>query len=108
MVTHKGYSVPYQLHCCAAQLLWPVLLDDWLDELLELDELLDDGTRDELLLEDELLTDDELELLEDAAPQILPLMAGCSAAPPFLFTWKPNSTRCPGGIWPFHDRLVAE
>lgn len=68
---HKGYKVPYQLHC-------PPLAAA-LDELARLDivGLLDDAGALELLTDiDELLP----------PLQISPLTTGCSAAPPFLST----------------------
>ena len=52
----------------------------------------------------------ELGALEEAGfvpAQALPLMTGRSAAPPFLFPWKPNDTDCPTAILPFQERLLA-
>lgn len=36
------------------------------------------------------------ELLAIALPQTLPVTTGFSATPPFLLTWKPKFTDCPG------------
>ena len=76
MLVHKGYKVPYQLHCP------PVLLLG-----LELD-----ATEEATELTVLLAADDWLPLL----PQTAPLTVGFSALPPFLLTWKPNSTVWPG------------
>lgn len=85
MLTHNGYTVPYQLHC------WPPVATEL---------LLTTGVDEELLLvltggwEEELLT--LLTGVEDGAedtllpPQILPVIVGRSALPPRLSTWKPN------------------
>jgi hypothetical protein len=102
VVVHSEYRVPYQLHC------WPEITLDWLlddialdDELEIVAELLD---KDTLLERDE----DEMLLADEVVPlHGLPLIVGISAAPPFLLTWKPNSTRCPGWILLFHPNADA-
>jgi hypothetical protein len=89
VVAHKGYKVPYQLHC------WPpvlLLLDD--AGALELA-----GTL--------LVTLDAAEELVTAPEQTAPLTVGVSAEPPFLLTWKPKETVCPGAMLPFQPREVA-
>lgn len=77
-------------------------------ELITEDERNDEGTElDEGALEDG--TDDEttLDEAEDTAPQIAPVTAGVSIAPPLAFTCTPKETFCPGWIVPFQFRLVA-
>ena len=73
MVTHKGYTVPYQLHC------WTQLLTLLADELT-VDEREDDAIELGVDERDE-IADAEL----PAPPHTLPLTVGCSSAPPFLF-----------------------
>ncbi len=77
-------------------------LDERIDELeLRIDEERTD--EDEERNEDEgMVLDDGLELdegrLDDVAtlPQIDPVTAGVSIAPPLAFTCTPNDTFCPG------------
>lgn len=76
--------MPYQLHCCP-----PLLIR------LEL-ELLTTGAE---LLEREETTVGTLEGADELAvvlEQILPVMAGTSAEPPRLSTWKPKLMLWPG------------
>ena len=72
VVTHKGYKVPYQLHCCAPLLPTELELSTIGIELLERDEL----------------TGGILEGVEDACvpAQIAPVSTGISVAPPRLST----------------------
>lgn len=107
MFAHRGYTEPYQLHCCT-----PEQTDA--DELLNA-RLLDDNTLDDDEREDEDSTEDctdddtTLERAEDAAelvPQIAPVTTGVSTAP-LVATCNPNDTVCPGEIPPFQPRLVA-
>jgi hypothetical protein len=70
--------VPYQLHCCAQlELLTEELTDDGVEDLT--DEATEDGAEEEVV-----------------PPQAEPLRVGRSAAPPFLFTWKPKLADWPG------------
>src|SRR5690606_28374915 len=71
VVEHSGYKVPYQLH-------WP-------PELLLV--VLDAAELTVLLAAEEVLP---------PVPQTEPVTVGDSALPPFLSTWKPNSTVWPG------------
>jgi len=71
-------------------------------ELDELDTVSDD---DELLRGTE---EDETGPDDDVLPeQTLPLIAGISAEPPFLFTWKPKLAVWPGCKLPFQLRFDA-
>jgi hypothetical protein len=87
VVTHKGTSEPYQLHCSPLPLLEldELLLDDELEELLE-DELEEELELllDELELDEELLLDDdELELDEELPPEpvtVNPVMVALPSA----------------------------
>lgn len=73
MVTHSGYTVPYQLQA------WAQLLTELLAELT--DELtIDDEDRDDEKIED--TADEEVGVPEHAAP----FTVGRSSAPPFLFS----------------------
>jgi hypothetical protein len=77
VVTHKGYKVPYQLHCCP-----PLLFAE-----LELTELELTTTGTELLERDELVVGTLEGVEETAAPeQIAPVTVGISAEPPRLST----------------------
>lgn len=87
MVTHTGYTVPYQLHCCAqggAELRLELEIEEGLDDEIELgvDDLDEEATEAEEGTEDE------------AGPpaHTAPLIEGRSSAPPFLFNWKPKLT----------------
>lgn len=89
--------VPYQLHC------WPLTALETL-ELLAL--LLTTAIEEELLAL--LGATDETGVDEALPPQILPVIAGRSALPPRLSTWKPNCTLWPGWMEPFQLKLLAE
>lgn len=80
----------------------PEVLELLLEELLELELLLEELELDELEL-DELELDEllEEELLELPPLQAAPVICGVSALLPPLVPWKPNSTDCPGWIFPF-------
>lgn len=81
VVTHNGYTVPYQLHCCTqlALLTEEELTDDGVADLD--DEDTDEGTDDGVEDLDE-GTDEGVE--EPPPPQTAPLTVGRSSAPPFL------------------------
>jgi hypothetical protein len=66
------------------------LLEDETELLEEGAELLEELTLDEVLLEELELLREELD--EEVALHTAPAMVGFSALPPFLLTWKPNST----------------
>ncbi len=84
--------MPYQLHCCVHDC----------NELDELETVIDE---EELLLGTE---DDETGPDDEVLPeQTLPPMAGISAEPPFLFTWKPKVIVWPGDKLPFQSTFVA-
>lgn len=110
MVTHNGYTVPYQLHCCTQlALVEEELTDEGVDDLDDgatdegVDER-DDGAMDEGVDDrDDGATDEDAEPPEHTAP----LTVGRSNAPPFLFNWKPKLADWPGGSVPFQLRLVA-
>jgi hypothetical protein len=95
VVTHTGYRLPYQLHCSrhALRLL--------LEELTTEDDDLEDDDTDDGGVEDG--TDEDATLPEHTVP----LMVGTSAAPPFLFSWKPKLAFAPGCRVPFQLRLLA-
>ena len=86
---HKGYKVPYQLHC------WPPVVGVLEDEF---------GAR---LVGVLLATLDAEELVTPPPEQTAPFTVGVSAEPPFLLTWNPNDTVCPGAMLPFQPKEVA-
>lgn len=84
VVTHRGYNVPYQLHC------WPLTTELEFAEL-ELSIALDKELAAELRRLLEAVTLDGAEEL--VTPEhTAPVTVGTSATPPFLFTWKPKAT----------------
>lgn len=105
--------MPYQLQACtAAQVeerldateLETTELEDRMDEL----EIAIDEEERELDNRVALETVDDWALEDVAVPQMDPVTAGVSIAPPLAFTCKPKDTFCPGGILAFQLRLVAE
>lgn len=99
--------MPYQLHCCSQlALLTEELTTEDEDDEDDLDEgAIELGVDD---LDEETAETDE-GATEDAVPpeHTVPLTAGLSSAPPFLFSWKPKLTVWPGWIAPFQLRLEA-
>ena len=80
VVTHRGYTVPYQLHCCTqAALVEEELTDDGVADLD--DEDTDDGV-DDL---DDGATEDGAEEETGPPEHTAPFIVGRSSAPPFLF-----------------------
>lgn len=81
--------MPYQLHC------WPPVVGVLEDEF---------GA---LLVGVLLATLDAEELVTPPPEQTAPFTVGVSAEPPFLLTWNPNDTVCPGAMLPFQPKEVA-
>jgi hypothetical protein len=122
VVTHRGCKEPYQLHCWAVEQVDDTLEATEVEERLEfttgveereVDVIeLEDGATDERTDEGAalvvILEETTLDATDEAAPQIEPVTAGVSIAPPLAFTCTPNDTFCPGWIVPFQFRLVAE
>lgn len=103
MVTQLGYKVPYQLHC---------------DVVAQVEEATEEVVATELEVFTELLVEvatevaTELvvatELLVVTVEQTAPVMAGTSAAEPFLSPCTPKLTDWPGWMVLFQSNAVAE